>query len=355
MARSLMYHPAKNKQLLIGNKIENNRPVSNYRHYRFIINRKQYGGKNITDVTSVTSVTSLIKKCCVAFWCGVVYVCVEMVVRMCMLWCVWCVVFCVCTCGVVCGCVHVVCGVGFVCTCGVVCGCVHVVCGVGVVCVHVLCVVCTCDVWCWCCVCTCGVVCCVGCVCVWCWCGVVCGEAWHAENPPVCTFKTPPCVRSGRLRVYRQRARMSKTGTHGDVLTVHTEAFWTYTQGVFSSLSSPLSLALSRSFLPLLFSSHFSLLFSSLSPLFLFPFLAPFLLRLLLLLLFVFPFYSLFSSLPFTPTNTVQSTDQQNWRPTSWPCECDLAHGRCTAVGSLPSSSPLPPPFSPSPSPPQNK
>ena len=50
------------------------------------------------------------------------------------------------------------------------------------------------------------------------------------ENPPVCTFKTPPCVRSGRLRVYRQQARMSKTfgpvaGTHGDVLTVHTEAF----------------------------------------------------------------------------------------------------------------------------------
>ena len=62
------------------------------------------------------------------------------------------------------------------------------------------------------------------------WCGVVCGEAWHAENLPMSTFKTPPCVRSGRLRVYRQRARMSKTcgpvaGTHGDVLTVHTEAF----------------------------------------------------------------------------------------------------------------------------------
>ena len=28
------------------------------------------------------------------------------------------------------------------------------------------------------------------------------------------------------------------------------------------------------------------------------------------------PFYSLFSSLPFTPTNTVQSTDQQTRRPT---------------------------------------
>ena len=93
--------------------------------------------------------------------------------------------------------------------------CVHVVCGVGVVCVHVvLCV---------------HVVCGVGGACGGA-CGVVCGETWHAENLPVCTFKTPPSVRSGRLRVYRQQARMSKTsgpvaGTHGDVLTVHTEAF----------------------------------------------------------------------------------------------------------------------------------
>ena len=31
---------------------------------------------------------------------------------------------------------------------------------------------------------------------------------------------------------------------------------------------------------------------------------------------FFLPFYSLFSSLPFTPTNTVQSTDQQTRRPT---------------------------------------
>ena len=85
--------------------------------------------------------------------------------------------------------------------------CVHVVCGVVcVVCVHVvLCVVCTC-----------GVVCVV--------------NLGTRKTSPVCTFKTPPCVRSGRLRVYRQQARMSKTcgpvaGTHGDVLTVHTEAF----------------------------------------------------------------------------------------------------------------------------------
>ena len=87
--------------------------------------------------------------------------------------------------------------------------------------------------WCWCCVCTCGVTCCFGGVCacvvvvrVW----VVCDEAWHAETPPVCRFKTPACVRSGRLRVYRQHARMFNTcgpvaSTHGDVLNVHTEAF----------------------------------------------------------------------------------------------------------------------------------
>ena len=31
---------------------------------------------------------------------------------------------------------------------------------------------------------------------------------------------------------------------------------------------------------------------------------------------FFLPFYSLFSSLPFTPTNSVQSTDQQTRRPT---------------------------------------
>ena len=135
------------------------------------------------------------------------------------------------------------------------------------------------------CVCTCGVVC--GCVhvCEWWW-RVWCGEAWHAENTPVCTFKTPPCVRSGRLRVYRQRARMSKT-------------------------CSLLSLLLSLS-------SFFSLLFSFLSFLFLLLFFCSCSCS-FFLFLFLFPFYSLFSSLPFTPTNTVQSTDQHVnviWRTT---------------------------------------
>ena len=112
------------------------------------------------------------------------------------------------------------------------------------------------------------------------------------------------------LKVENMRAccrytRRRPDRTHGGVLNVHTRGF-------LLSLFSSLFLSLSRSFLPLLFSSLFSLLFSFLSPLFLFPFLAPFLLLLLLLLLllFLFPFYSLFSSLPFTPTHTVQSTDQ---------------------------------------------
>ena len=47
-------------------------------------------------------------------------------------------------------------------------------------------------------------VCGVMCVCVVC----VCGAAWHAENLPVCRFKTSPCVGSKRFRVCWQNARM---------------------------------------------------------------------------------------------------------------------------------------------------
>ena len=83
------------------------------------------------------------------------------------------------------------------------------------------------------------------------------------------------------------------------------------------SLSLSLSLALSPSFSLSLSFSLFTFFFSLL---FLFLFLFLLLLHLLLLLFFLFlfflPFYSLFSSLPFTPTNTVQSTDQQTRRPT---------------------------------------
>ena len=37
-----------------------------------------------------------------------------------------------------------------------------------------------------------------------------------AENPSVCRFKTPPCVRSGRLRMYRENARMFNTQSTND-------------------------------------------------------------------------------------------------------------------------------------------
>ena len=74
-----------------------------------------------------------------------------------------------------------------------------------------------CGVWC--------VVCCVLCVvvlsvllvvcgvvlCCFVWCGLAC------RKPSVCRFKTPPCVRSRRLRVYREFS------THTGVFQVHTE------------------------------------------------------------------------------------------------------------------------------------
>ena len=51
----------KRLQLLIGNKIENKRPASNYRYYRFILIRKQCGRRKITVITSVTVVTDFIE------------------------------------------------------------------------------------------------------------------------------------------------------------------------------------------------------------------------------------------------------------------------------------------------------
>ena len=112
--------------------------------------------------------------------------------------------------------------------CVVVCGCWCVLVCVGV-CWCVCVCVCVCGVCCALCV-VCGVccACCVCCVCCACWC-VLCGAAWHAENTPVCRSQTPPCVRSGRLRVYWQHAHMCSTcvrfaSIHGDVLNVHTEA-----------------------------------------------------------------------------------------------------------------------------------
>ena len=81
------------------------------------------------------------------------------------------------------------------------------------------CVLCVC--WC----------CCVLCVCwCWCWCVTLTPLSFlpHTHPLTVCTFKTPPCAHSKRLRVYTGTTRTCVTtcrrgaGTHGDVLGVHT-------------------------------------------------------------------------------------------------------------------------------------
>ena len=147
----------------------------------------------------------------------------------------------------------------------------------GVFCVCVLRWLCVCDVCCvWCvvlCLCTCGVVSCWRVVvnmwlCWWCVC--VCG-VWHGfarknhrahvQHASVCSFKTPPCVAARRPHVFNMRASCRFTlrrfeTTRGGVLDMST-----------GSLSLP--------FCPCFF------------------------------LYFVLFLLLLFSSLPFSPTNTV--------------------------------------------------
>ena len=58
------------------------------------------------------------------------------------------------------------------------------------------------------------------------------------RTPHTSPLPSSPCVRSQRFRVYWQNARMLNTcrrfaGTHGCVLNLHTETFFTYTRGVF--------------------------------------------------------------------------------------------------------------------------
>ena len=157
--------------------------------------------------------------------------------------------------------------------------------------------------WCVGCVCTCGVVCGVGGVCVvvlwWCVC-VVCGEAWHTIS-----------------------LALSLLPLLFPFLFLSYLSFSLFFFFFFFSCSFSYSCSCSCSFS---FSSFFFL-----------------------------PFYSLFSSLPFTPTNTVQSTDQQTWRPTlrrlnvmcrtvrSWqlPTNCtECSHLSSSLLFSLPSSLP---------------
>ena len=203
-----------------------------------------------------------------------------------------CVVFvCVCTRGVVL-------------LCGVVClgACTHVVlCVVWVL--RVCALWCVCVLWC---------VCACGCVCVWH--GLERGKKARVliQHASLRTVSTPPCVPATGPHVFNMRAccqytRRRADGTHGGVLNQHTGGLCLLSFSlsllsfsILSSLSSLFSFVPSSS---LLFPRF---LFSSLSPLFLssFPLLSSFF------------FLLLFFSLPFTPPNTVQSTDQQPWRHT---------------------------------------
>ena len=128
----------------------------------------------------------------------VVCMCMCMCMCMCVCVCVLCVVCCVlcvvcCVVVLLCCCVVVLlccCVVVLLCCCVVVCCCVLLC----VVCVWLCCVLCVLLV-------VCAVVCSV--------CGVV--RLGMRMTPSVCGFKTPPCVRSRRLRVYRENARMFNT------------------------------------------------------------------------------------------------------------------------------------------------
>ena len=103
-------------------------------------------------------------------------------------------------------------------------------------------------------------------------CVVWCGAAWHAENPAVCRFKTPPCVLGKRPHVLDMRAfsgytRRRLERTHGGVLNLHTEGLSAFSVFLALSLLSVCpsfflfsSLLFSLSLFPLLSSlSSFSL------------------------------------------------------------------------------------------------
>ena len=168
-----------------------------------------------------------------------------------------CVVCCACVLRWLCVCVESECGV-----CAESVWDVRLCCGVVVCCAVSSCVVlvlvlvrhvCVCAVW------------CLWCVCAWCVLCVRCGVCgvcvWRGlarGKPPVCRFKTSPCVGSKSFRVYRQNARMWNTcarfaGSHGSVLNLHKEASLSLSLLSFSLPS------FSFSFSSSLFSSSFSL------------------------------------------------------------------------------------------------
>ena len=140
------------------------------------------------------------------------------------------------------------------------------------------------------------------------------------------------------MRACCRYTRRRPERTHGGALNLHTGGLCLVSFSLslsLSSLSSPLFSSLLSSLLSFVPSSYllFPLFFSRFSPLFLFLFLFSFSFFFFFFFFscscscsfsvsfsfssfFFPPFYSLFSSLPFTPTKTVQSTDQQTRRPT---------------------------------------
>ena len=57
---------------------------------------------------------------------------------------------------------------------------------------------------------------------------MVCGAAWHAEKTSVCIQNVPVCTGTTRTCV---TTCGRGADTHGDVLNLHTEVFWTDTRG----------------------------------------------------------------------------------------------------------------------------
>ena len=142
------------------------------------------------------------------------------------MWCEGGLCVCVYICRVLCLCVESVCGVCAEGVCGMIVLCV-VCCSVLLcVCRDVLC-------WCWCWCAMCGAFVSVG-VCVWmCVVSAVCCVwcVWRGlarRKPPVCRFRTDPCMPEKRPHVFNMRAFCQYTRkrfepTRGDVLNLHTE------------------------------------------------------------------------------------------------------------------------------------
>ena len=209
-------------------------------------------------------------------------------------------------------------------------------------------------VWCVGCVCTCGVVCVVLVVCVHVVLCVVLVVLWvvcvHVVLCVWCVVKLGMCSWSSSSCSFKKR----QTAIHR-APTSHVVSTWLHGRCNKDLKRKPerpehhatkRSLSCSLSFLfsfPFAFPFFFSINFLFLSS-FSFSFsLAPSLTLALALVLSLFLLYSVLATKHYGKNRST------NTAANFVAFECDVAQGKCTAVGSLPSSSPLPPPFSPSP------